>query len=99
MLWMVAPTKDFHSFVFKILAFNRITLSMTFVMACDLYRRCKNVVYDSHGLPVGNHVITCEPKLPDSVFILFIEVVEQNCHNSYTYDGVQDLRLLLMLFL
>ena len=37
---MATPTQDFHLFVFNILAFNGITLSMTFGMGRDLSRRC-----------------------------------------------------------
>ena len=55
------------SFVFIILAFNEVTLRMTFGMARDLYRRCRDVVYGSYALPTGNHVITCVPKLPYAV--------------------------------
>ena len=38
--------------------------SMTFGVAHDLFRRCKYVVYDSYGPPIGKYVITCRPKLP-----------------------------------
>ena len=43
MLWMTVPTEDFHLFVFNILAPNGITLTMTFDMARDLYRRCSKL--------------------------------------------------------
>ena len=67
---MAASTEDFYLFVFNILAFNAIALSMIFDMARDLYRRCKYIVYGSYGPPIGNHVITCGPKLP---YILFLK--------------------------
>ena len=63
MLWMAAPKEDFHLFVFNFLSVNRITLSTTFGVGRNLYRRCKYVVYGSYSPPVGDHVITCEPKL------------------------------------
>ena len=69
MLWVAAPTQVFHLFLFNIFAFNRITLSMTFGIARDLYRRGKGVVYGSYRPPVGNHVIiTCGPKLSYNFF-------------------------------
>ena len=73
MLWMAAPTKEFHVFVFIILAFNGITLSMTFGMVCDLNRQTlvSDVVYCSYGQPIANHVVTCGPKLPYDFCILF----------------------------
>ena len=85
MSWMAAPTKDFHVFVFKIFAFNGITLIATFGIARDLYRRCKYIVYNSYGPPVGNHIINCEPKLPYIFvfyFYFFLEVPDQNCHST-----------------
>ena len=39
-------------------------MSASFDMFLNLYRRCKYVVYGSHGPPMGNHAITCAPKLP-----------------------------------
>ena len=41
-------------FVFNILAFTGLTLSMIFGMARDLY-----LVYGSFGPPIGNDTITC----------------------------------------
>ena len=81
--------------VFSILAFNEITLNMTFAMAFYLYHRCKYVVNGSYEPPIGNYVITCEPKLP-YIFgmIFFSEVVDQTCHSFYNYDGVLELTLL-----
>ena len=70
----------FDLFIFHILAFNGITLSMTSGMACYLYRRCKCVAYgielyfnayDSYGLPTGNHVSTCGPKPPYNFKLFF----------------------------
>ena len=61
---MAAPIQHFYFFVFNVLFFNGIALSMTFRMARHLYCKCKHIVYGSYGRPVGNHVITCEPKLP-----------------------------------
>ena len=40
---------DFHLFVFSILAFNGITLSISFGMACDLYRRCSTLFMAAMG--------------------------------------------------
>ena len=61
MFWMAVPTDDFYLNVFNILAFNGVTLSMSFAM--DLNRGCKYVVYDSCKPLLGNHVISCRPKL------------------------------------
>ena len=81
--------------VFSILAFNEITLNMTFAMAFYLYHRCKYVVNGSYGPPIGNYVITCELKLPYIFGIIFFsEVVDQICHSFYTDDGVLELKLL-----
>ena len=71
MLWMATPTQDFHLVVLNILAFSGITLSMTFGVALDLYRRCKYVAYGEYGSPIGNHVITSRSKLPYIFFFYF----------------------------
>ena len=45
-------------------SFKGIILSLTFDMAGDTCRRCKEVVYGNYWLPVGNHVMSFWPKLP-----------------------------------
>ena len=94
---MTTTIQDFHLFVFNIFAFNRITLSVAFGLAHDFYRRCNDAVYGIYGPELGNHLITCGPELLYLYFFsfYFFEVVYQNCHSTYNYDGVQNLKLLL----
>ena len=63
---------------------------MTFGMAGDLYHRGKYVAYGIYGPSIGNHVVTCGPKLPynSQFFFFFFEVVDQNCYITFTHDEV-----------
>ena len=70
MSWITVSTSDFYLFVFNILTFSGITLSITFEIARNLYRRCKSVVYGSYGPPVGSLVITYEVKVSCNFYLL-----------------------------
>ena len=65
---------------------------MAFRMAHVFYGRCTYVFYGSYGPPIGNPVINCYYSM------LLFEVVDQNCDSTYTYDGTQELFVVVFFF-